>query len=462
MSGRTFVHSRWLRYAPAFLVLAVALLGVLPDAGAQDVVGFRNNAVGGISISTEGIVGPPKIDAHRMLLATLRKELGTPSAELTSPTSMRMVSLKALEAACEEALRDGDGELPEEVAYLAGLQRVQYIFVYPEENDIVLAGPGEGWTVNDRGTVVGVTSRRPVLRLDDLLVALRTVEAARLGGISCSIDPTAEGYNALRQVLDQQRTRRVNPPVLEAAMKQAFGPQQVTIQGVPATSHFARVLVAADYRMKRIAMRLDKAPIRGLPSYLDLIGQAGSRAAASVNPRWWLACNYEPLAASEDHLAWELRGPGVKAMTEDEVRGEDGEVRRTGRSSGVAQKWADLMTDNYSDLSERDSVFGELRNIMDLCVIAALLEKQRLWDAAGLSAPVLRDAGSELTLPIWNAPKAVPPEVSFLRTRNSWIVTASGGVQVESWQVASRFTVEADMQQLRNQATPRTTSLWWH
>ena len=35
--------------------------------------------------------------------------------------------------------------LPDEVKYLAGLQRVQYVFVDPETKDVILAGPAEGW-----------------------------------------------------------------------------------------------------------------------------------------------------------------------------------------------------------------------------------------------------------------------------------------------------------------------------
>jgi hypothetical protein len=40
--------------------------------------------------------------------------------------------------------------------------------------------------------------------------------------------------------------------------------------GVPTDSRFAQVLVAADYRMKRIGMNFEKAPVRGLPSYLEM------------------------------------------------------------------------------------------------------------------------------------------------------------------------------------------------
>jgi hypothetical protein len=424
--------------------------------------GGRSGAVGGISIDVSGAVGPPSRDGLKLHLAELRKEIKAAPDDMVMPVKMRIISLKALAASCADAMKNQFGRLPDEVRFLAGLQRIKYVFVDQENSDILIAGPAEGWRIDDRANVVGITTGRPVLQLDDLLVAFRQVHAARIEGISCSIDPTEEGYRNLQKVLDAQRSQgRLNPRVLEPAMKKAFGPQVVTIKGVPATSHFARVLVAADYRMKRIAMKLEQAPVKGLPSYLDLMKT--SRGRANVNPRWWLACNYEPLLASEDGLSWELRGPGVKAMTEDDFVAEDGTVTGTGRRSAAAQRWADLMTAKYDELSGGDVIFGELRNLMDMCVVAALIEKNHLWEKAGLSVPILTEQDSPLTLQKSNAAKQIPPEVSFLKTRNSWIVTASGGVQVESWQVASNVKANSDLSGVRQQAlSPRTTkSIWW-
>ena len=34
---------------------------------------------------------------------------------------------------------------------LAGLQRLQYVFFYPQQNDIVIAGPAEGWLEDAAG-----------------------------------------------------------------------------------------------------------------------------------------------------------------------------------------------------------------------------------------------------------------------------------------------------------------------
>src|SRR5678810_350745 len=84
-----------------------------------------------------------------------------------------------------------------------------------------------------------------------------------------------------------------------------------------------------------------------------------------------MACDYEPMAKSADGLAWQLRGKGVKVMTEDEVIAQ-GKVAGTGKTSDAAQKWADNMTDKYDELSVAEPVFGELRNAMDLCIICLL------------------------------------------------------------------------------------------
>ena len=459
MSSRSLLDAR--RISALFVGSLIVALASASWAGH---LLFRNNNVGGISIDAAGIVREPSLEGRKMLLAELRKDLQNVPPELNVPAELRKVSLRGLEQAIEHALTHNLGRLPDEVEYLAGLQRIQFILVYPEHNDIILAGPGEGWRLDENANMVGITTGRPVLRLDDLLVALRSAREARQTGISCSIDPTEGGYRALNQVLDQQRRQsgNVNTVALEAAMKQAFGPQQVTITGVPASTHVARVLVAADYRMKRYAMNLEQAPVAGLPSFVEML--KSTRSSASVNPRWWIACDYAPLERSEDGLAWMLSGPGCKVMTEDEFVSQDGKVTGTGRVNPIAKRWADLMTENYDELAGKDPVFGELRNIMDMCIVAALIEKEDLLNQAGCHLPLLTGEQSELTADLWNAPKFVAPEVSFLRTSQGLIVTASGGVQIDSWYIASQEQPSAKPQEVRASAAPGDTakSWWWN
>ena len=69
------------------------------------------------------------------------------------------------------------------------------MFLYPDSGDIVIAGPAEGWFRDISGPVVGLTSGKPVLELQDLIVALRAYPPGQHQDplIGCSIDPTPEG-----------------------------------------------------------------------------------------------------------------------------------------------------------------------------------------------------------------------------------------------------------------------------
>ena len=202
------------------IVTAVACLGTTTFCQAGHNI-FRNNAVGGISIDAQGVVNQPSVEARQVLVRELAAGLQPVDGALRQQTEIRMISLKMLEQAIADAQASNLGNLPDDIKYLAGIQRIEYVFVYPEANDIVLAGPGEGWRVNEFAEVVGETTGRPVIELNDLLVALRTAEQARDIGISCSIDPNPDGVAAMQRVV--KGYRRFDESVI-GAIEQAMGP----------------------------------------------------------------------------------------------------------------------------------------------------------------------------------------------------------------------------------------------
>jgi hypothetical protein len=445
------------------IILAVGLGAVflLPDfrAWAGCCLGFRNRSVGGVNISPEGILIQTSEAFRNELRQEMLKDFKPIPMGMNIAAPMRKISLRGIARAIDDANKTNMGIVPDEVKYLGGLQRIQYILVYPEHQDIVLAGPGEGWKIDANGNVVGETTNRPVLQLDDLIVALRTVEAARNGGLSCSIDPTPQGRQNLEQYFDRLQAQNVTfSPDIAGAVEQILGMQQVTLTGVPEDSRFARMLVAADYRMKRYGMKLEPAPVRGLPSYLDLVKSASS----NVTPRWWMACHYEPVLRSEDGLAWELRGQGVKVLTEDEFVADDGTVRQTGKKSGPAERWAELMTEKYDELSTKEPVFGELRNLMDLAVTAAIIAKNDLANVAGCDLSLLTRREGGAMVESWHAPKQIATQCSFVKQGSRYVIAASGGVQVESWQVASKEEVSSKVADVRKQSASSASTWWWH
>lgn len=438
----------------------VVVLAAAQVANAQALTTAFGNRVGGVAIDAAGMVSPPDKSARIPMRDALRKQHAAPAAELNQAVEMRMVSLRRLEESVQAAGQSTAEMLPDDLRFLAGMQRIQYVLVYPEDHDIVLAGPGEGWKVDDEGNIVGVTTGRPVLRLEDLLVAFRTVDSARQGGISCSIDPTPEGQKRYEALMS--KGLKAGSSAL-TAIKHAFGPQAITVTGVPADSHLARVIVSSDFHMKRIAMKLDPSPLKELPSFIDMLKRDSTRLD-NMMPRWWMACDYEPLGRSEDGLAFELRGRGVKCLTEEEVVDEKGKRDGTGKVNPAAQKWADLMTAHYSELALKEASFGDLRNVMDLCVIAALVAKEQLLAKADCQLPTLVGVNSKLGVMSLSAPKCVETQCSAIQTGQEYVLTASGGVSIASWHIADKTELLPAVAQVRQKAKPSGSGnqVWWN
>lgn len=394
--------------------------------------------VGGVAIDAEGAIrGEVARLPEKMRQETLARMESAGVLSAARP-GIRVISLRRLEAALRDSIADRT-DLPLDTAFLGGLQKIESVVLVPEENDLLIVGQGDGWKLDSNGAIVGANNGQPMIHLEDLIVALRSVDAAGEGqGISVSIDPTAEGMQRYQQMIGQLNGF---DPSLAPALEQAMGPQSITVTGVPATSRFAQILVNADYRMKRLSMGLDAAPIEKFPSVLDMIRQKNA-SFGRMSPRFWMECNYLPVARSDDGMVWQLRGPGVKTLTEEQYFEANGQRKSAGRKNGFAETWASAMTERFGELASSEPAFAELRNVMDLSVVAALIRKHDLLNQANADLPNLLGTVTSVSVPEYTAPKTVSTQCSFVQTTNSWAVTASGGVLVDSWKVASSVEVD--------------------
>jgi Protein of unknown function (DUF1598) len=421
-------------------------------------VGLVSRVVGGVKVSPDGTVSNVTLADQQADVSRLRQQLHGGEGQLADPAKLRMVSLKAVQAAMSEAALTGK-PMKEEIVLLGGLTRIEYVLAFPENNDIVLAGPSENWTLGPTGTIVGMESGRPIVCLEDLLVAFRAMSPNSERTISCSIDPTPEGTVKLNNMLKSIKLGpSTNPATFEASMKSAFGPQKVSLTGLAATSHVAHVLLAADYQMKRYGMNLAQAPVKGLPSYVEMIR---NRSVKSPQNRWWMACDYQPIEQSEDGLAWQISGRGIKTLSEQEVIGDDGSVKQAGKTEVNAQKWAELFTSKLDELAVKDPVFGELRNVMDSCVISALIHSKELGKRANCDLSVLSGTTKSIEPVQLEAPLTLAPQCSFLKTAGGWVVTASGGVLIEGWKVVANTKTNGELQSIHNQAKPASQDWTW-
>ena len=439
--------------AASFLACMVCCLPANAQFG--NFFGNRVGVVGGVSVDADGTLRSASAKEQSGQLAAMRDAVKKPQGSVASETELRMVSLSRLQQEVARATDAGE-TLSEEVLYLAGLQRIEYVFVYPDANDVVLAGPAEGWIVREDASVVGQTTGRPVIQLVDLIVALQATGQTRKSPMSVSIDPTAEGEVRLRNLLARMSGNRFNPAQAEPAIKKAFGPQVVSLNAVPTDSRMANTLVAADYRMKRLAMNLESSPVPGLPSYMQMVKDSpGNRA----QPRWWMASDYDAILHSQDRLAWKLTGTGIKAMTEDEIVAADGSRQQTGKANKIAQKWADQFTQKFDELCSHNAAFGDLRNVMDLNIVATVISAHDLESVAGCDFGYLRGVET----PSWRSPKTIAPECSFVRGRAGWTISASGGVELNPWKVVgTQAKSDQSVASIHAKARPSGQSWWWN
>jgi hypothetical protein len=457
------MHRPWLRSTTlpsprrmlGLLVMAAACWGGLAGTShAQRGFGF-GGAVGGIAIDADGIVRSLEATAVEELSAERRRAL-TDAGLPGRPGELRKVSLAGIVAAVREIA--GGTPLPADVLLLGGLERITHVFVDPEGHDIILAGPADRAVVDARGDIVGATSGRPLLQLEDFLVALRAIDAARAGGMECSIDPSPEGIESLQRFLATQRVMGSDARAVFRGMEEALGPQSVRVGGVPAHSRFARVLVAADYRMKRIGMGLEPSGLTELPSYLSMIPVGGK---ATALPRFWLEAEYDPIGRDADELAWRLAGRRMKCVSETDRMGQGAIERGRGRPDPAAQRWCAAMTTHYGKLAAGHPVFAELENCVDLAVVAALIHGRQLADRAGLDLAPLLDEAS-LPLPAYDVPATVPTVATGIRRGTTWVLAASGGILFQPWQFATTTVADTALVKARGTAlAARDDSNWW-
>jgi len=395
---------------------------------------YAQGTAAGVVVDAQGVlhkkvVPDPTGQLMRERQAAAKASL---SAEVARFSKRRYISLTRL----EQALADRQGVLTDEMRYLAGLLRVQYVFFYPETKDIVIAGPAEGWMEDPAGRIVGITTRRPVCRLEDLVAVLRLFGPDKKKShevIGCSIDPTPEGLAAMQRALRQMGSQLPGPPnaaianQIASTLQESLGLQDITINGVPAETHFAHVLVEADYRMKLIGIGLEEPPIQ-MASFVQMVNP--SQVSRNALFRWFFVPDYQCVRVSQDGLAMKLEGDGVKLVGEDEMVSTEGQRQTVNVTSRASQMFTNTFTKKYPELAERSPVFAELRNLIDMAVAAAFIQQQDYYTKAGWKMELFGDE-SKFAIQRYPAPRKVAPAVSAVVRGARLMTPIGGGVHIE-------------------------------
>lgn len=253
------------------------------------------------------------------------------------------------------------GELSEEARTVGRLKRVLGYLLDPVNDDVVLLG------------VPGDRDEKPSILLDDLSDALRTSWLQDLKP-GCSLDPDPADPG---------------------------GKQKVRVFGVPRNSNVARVMLDADYEMKKInfgLIKFESDPIPGFISSFDLQMRRMKENPAEkldVHSRFWLTpTRPEPgdmmVEPGRRFMMFQTR---VSVMTEAMAVSGDSLIG-TGKVNAVDDMAARIFTAHYEAIEQRRVVFRRLHAIFDLVILAQILREN------GVSSALLRRIAERPTAPV--------------------------------------------------------------
>ncbi|MDR3110232.1 MAG: DUF1598 domain-containing protein [Planctomycetaceae bacterium] len=419
--------------------------------------GIRINARGDIQrVLTTDFTG--RIAAKRLDVAA-RSSIASLSPQLQMKRDIS-ISLNRL----EKAIIANNGVPNDEMRNLAGLLRPKYVYYYPDSQDIVISGPAEPWYCGAEGMNVGAMSLAPTCQLEDLVVALRAYGANGkvTSIIGCSIDPTQEGLARMQEFLRGFGTVNTAGPIaLRDGIINSLGYQTIRVDGISPKTHAARIMVSADLRMKLIGFELEPSPVK----ITTFVSASSTRSLGNSLIRWYFVPNYDVVLLTEDRLGMEIVGSGVKLVDEAEAVSITGEREvKKGSVNRASRLYTASFSRNYNEIAKHAPVYAQLRNFIDMLIIAAHIQKEEMYLKADWKMEFF---GNEKKFAVekYNEPKTVAPIVNIVQKGNSYLAP-TGGVQIEPTEALSpkrtKYEKKNEVTNARRTATVELSEgQWW-
>jgi len=238
---------------------------------------------------------------------------------------------------------------------------------------------------------------RPPLYADDLVVALRNAMrfyARREGNTTyysfpgCTIDPDPQTMQRLDAI--GARIQASSREGVEKELKQwnrtCVEPQNVGVMGVPFDTRFARVMVEADYDMKRIVDASDTLNLPGFQSLIDmklakvrqaLLQNKPAQISTGMN-RFWFYPGPNRYEVGDD-LVMLSRSPvylGTKRMG-----ASGGELLYSTSADPMAEVFTDGFSKLYRQVAEVRPIYQELENLYRFVAVAQMMTHKAAFSA---------------------------------------------------------------------------------
>ncbi len=434
-----------------------------------------NGTTGTISIASNGVLFGVNALASAIAVENSKKRLNAAAelartanhnSDVRATSSLRMVSLPRLDKEIRRLLADGR-PISADLKTIAGISQIKYLFVFPETQDIVIAGPASDWQFDGSGRAISTEFGRPTLNLDDLVTLTRTFDKGS-AFFMCSINPKKAHIAAVQEFVarNQGALDRRTVKNFTQQVENQLGLQDVVIQGVPTNSRVASVIVDADYRMKEIGIGKRQGP-QGMKSYFDLLTRSEQRGSGSMDAlRWWMSVGYSGINMSPDAEVFEFAGNSIQCLSENQLVAQDGTRQGTGKADRANAEFAKLFTEHLPALAAQDPVFADLQNIFDLSLVSALVHSNGLARQVGWTPDSFATESGFHTQAV-EVPEELMTAAAYKIYRSGGIVIqVAGGVRVDMSKLASDRSAMNTVEALTKQAPVATpigqqNNRWW-
>jgi len=313
-------------------------------------------------------------------LVTAMLVCGQTQGQQPRPPKSRAVSLTVFQGTLRSSL--ASGKAPPQLLELCGLTRVEGYVLDRANRDLVLLGQ--------------VDPAAPPLHTEDLVIALRSAwlkyawkegKTRYYDHPGCSIDPDPAVVRRLSQIGAQiggAASAEQMEDLLAQWCQASKQPQKVRVKGVPVDSHFASVMVTADYDLKRLVDGSVTLQTAGLTSMVDRMMEAAKddvvrgrplRGPANSLSRFWFFPGQAKYGLDGDTVTL-LQCP-VILLTEEEYLSESG-LAGKGRPEANARQFADSFSARYAAVAREQPIYQELDGLFRFVTLAKLMKYQRV------------------------------------------------------------------------------------
>ena len=429
---------------------------------------------GRLSQFSQGVfVGAPAVmaaltlagDDSRLISAFEMAKSANTNRDVRATSNLRLISLPRLEQHVLK-LKEAGQPVPDDVACLAGMTEVRFLFVFAETGDVIIGGTAGDWANDETGRTIGIAQHRPTLKFDDLVTLSRTFSSGGSGFFMCSIDPKPEQVKAVKELVGSYGP--LSAKNLGAFTKKAedtLGLQNVIVNGIPEASRVASVIVDADYQMKLIGIG-KREGAEGMKSYFDLVSRTERKGSAMDALRWWMTVGYDAIYVSPNQQAFEFSGRSIRCLSENQLVQDDGTHVATGKSEKANAEFARLFTENLPKLADQEMLFADLQNVFDLALVSALVQSQSIGHQAGWHSEVFGVDGTYQPVDV-----EVPDELMTAANHRTYrggdiVVQVAGGVRGDLKSIVENpetFEISAEVAKKAANANPigQSGHWWW-